>query len=356
MGLLESSLLIKNSPLRSIQVSQSSQSIPLKLLVLEQSNLTEITFEANDTQLETLIISNSLLQDIPSTVAHLVAVEQIAVRHSPIQTVDLSRFGGLQRLESIDLSSNVIERLRYTLVSDEDFPSVKAFYMTENQLTVVNFNYFSRMKQLQSLSLCNNRIHRVDGWLDSSSLNYLDLSQNAISAFSCCSWNASGVVTLALDNNTLEQLPSCLEQAMSEVKYITLSHNALVDGGSVWSRLATIPTLQMLNLDANRLTSAILNSTFPSLIQLSLQHNRIKQLRIPYASHGLSVSVRCNLIDQFKAQDVSPNVTHLDMGCNPMDVLYDCNRYEWNQPNGDGKRECIKRVNTEMCEECFIQK
>lgn len=356
MALLESSLIIKNSSLRSVQVSQTSQSIPLKLLVLEQTNLTEITFEANDTQLETLRISNSLLQDIPSTVVHLDAVKQIAVKHAPIQTVDLSLFGGLQRLESIDLSCNVIERLRYTSLSDEDFPSVKAFYISENQLTVVNLNYFSRMKQLESLSLCNNRIHRVDGWLVLSYLKYLDLSQNAISAFSCCSWNASSVITLALDNNAFEHLPSCLEQAMSGVKYITLSHNALVDGGSVWSRLATIPTLQILNLDANRLTSAIVNSTFPSLIQLSLQRNRIQQLRIPYASHGLSVSVGCNLIEQFEGEDVSPNVTHLDMGCNPLDVKYDCNRYGWYQPTTPVKRECIKRIDdtTYKCEGCFI--
>uniref|UniRef100_A0A240PLQ0 Leucine rich immune protein (Coil-less) n=1 Tax=Anopheles christyi TaxID=43041 RepID=A0A240PLQ0_9DIPT len=344
MGLREGSIRVTHSPVHSISLSPD---IRLNVLDVEETKLNDITFEENNTHLEKLVISKSLLSKVPVTVAHLATVVYITIKGTPIKIVDLSLFSRLQHLYSIDLSCNRIRLLQYTLASDEDFPNLIEVHLSQNHLEAVNFDFFSRMKVLETLTLSSNRITHVDGSLVSSRLKYLDLSQNSIAAFSCCSWNASKIITLTLNNNTLEQLPACIEEAMANVKFLHLSSNALADGDSIWRRLVSMKRLEALNIDSNQLTSAVLDDVLLSLTFVSLQRNRIKHLRVPFANHGLSITVRCNLIEQFDSESVSTNVTYLDMRCNPVDI----GSYGEVQPIETSRVKDMKHV--DECRECY---
>uniref|UniRef100_A0A240PM51 Leucine rich immune protein (Coil-less) n=1 Tax=Anopheles epiroticus TaxID=199890 RepID=A0A240PM51_9DIPT len=342
-GLIVAYTTISNSPVRSILLP-SHVNVPT--LVIEQSNLTEITFEANNTFLEKITIRNGSLENIPATLVHLAAVRYVTIGQNPIQTVDLNLFASLPRLESLDLSTNSINHLHYSPVSHEDFPFLQEVYLSQNRLTVVNLNYFSNMVRLETIYLSNNLIKHVEGALVLDSLKFLDMSHNSIAALDCCQWNTVSLISLSLQNNTLEELPPGMEVAMPAVKYLHLSQNVLT-GRDMWRRLISLQYLQALHLNSNRLTSVKVGGVFPSLFYLHLDRNLIKHLQIPFATGALSVTAMCNLIEQFEPKSMSPNVTYLNMDCNP----FGCKGQAGDSASDGSRAECVKH--DDRCKICY---
>ncbi|XP_053663164.1 protein artichoke-like [Anopheles marshallii] len=345
-NLLEEYTTIKRSPVYSIYLPSRTN---LSALVLEETYVSNVTFEANNTYLDKLSINDSRLKDVPITVIHLSGIECIQITNSRIRSVDISLFAKLHRLESLNLNFNLIKHLDCSTTADGDFPNLKELFLSYNRLTTVNFKHFSTMHSLKVLYLSNNQIIQVQGSLVTGNLTFLDLSQNSISTLSCCNWTVDNLNSFDMYNNKLELLPTCIEDTMSSLNYLHLSANALYDS-SIWNRLASMRDLQVLEISYNQLTSVVLSHALPSLTYLNVEHNRITAVSVSVANDGLSINANCNRIEQFDPANVTHNVTTFHMHCNPLDCSWD-RRFNTGQSGDEIKPQCVVD-NDIKCEGC----
>ena len=294
-------------------------------LVLVRTYLSDIVFDEGNERLSSLIISDSRLKSIPSTITHLAALETVEISKSSIETVNMNLFGKLTHLRYLNLCDNKILSLHLSGAAGADFAQLSDLFLSGNQLTAINLSGFNGMPSLETLDLQNNRIRRVQGTLESNTLKTLDLSWNRIDVLYCCEWNLPSLVRLTLSRNELSRLPTCLSLVMPNVTYLLLDSNALTDGDS-WYSILTLEGLQQLDISHNRLTRAVFDTLSQSLYILNLQNNNITVLSVPVAGKGLKILASFNLIDTFDIKSLSPNISSLEMFCNPIDCSFDRER------------------------------
>ncbi|XP_052899523.1 uncharacterized protein LOC128305922 [Anopheles moucheti] len=335
---------IAKSPIQNVYMSSRAK---IFRLTLTETNLTDIRFECQNNKLEFFTIIESRISVLPDSIKLLSNVKAIHVLKSFLKFIDFSLFSKLSHLEHISLSYNEIESLQFPDGQSEDFGKLKDILLSNNFLTTVSMNNFNNMRALETLDLSNNRIVSFEGHLESNSLRNLDLSHNRFDALSFCGWNLTGLTKFDANNNILMQLPACMETTMSSVSYLMLSSNVL-SGGEIWPQLATMTNLQMLDVSHNRLTSLVWCSTVLSLRFVTARNNQIKELRVPFAKEGFNVDAGCNAIEQFDPSSMSPNVTFLQMQCNPLDC-------SWNRDlmNYTGDAKCVKNVTN--CKSCQVE-
>uniref|UniRef100_A0A2C9GUP2 Leucine rich immune protein (Coil-less) n=1 Tax=Anopheles culicifacies TaxID=139723 RepID=A0A2C9GUP2_9DIPT len=347
-GLLKKYTSIKSSPVHDLYVSSD---LKLNGLALEQTYLSKVWFEENNTFLEKLTISYNRLKSVPGTVTHLTRIKEICITGSRIQSIDFALFAKLQRLENLNLNYNIINDLEYSTLSGDDFPQLRELYLSSNRLTTVNFMHFNGMNTLETLYLSNNEITHVQGPLLTSSLKILNMSANLITTLSCCNWTANGVINMMLFSNKLDLLPTCIEDTMVKVKYLHLASNALSSENDFWARLASMKSLQLIDISYNRITSVVLDSELPLLLYLNLQNNRVTDVSVSIANDGLSINADCNLIAQFVPGNVTQNVTAFSMRYNPLDCSWDST---WNAKQIRSETNELQcKSNESVCKECF---
>ncbi|XP_035915673.1 leucine-rich repeat-containing protein let-4-like [Anopheles stephensi] len=335
-GMLENSTRIRNSPVQSIYLPAA---IKLGTLTIDQTPLLNVTFEQNNTCLDTLVISDSQLREVPGTVAHLLAVLRIDITVARIRSIDFALFARLPRLEILTLNFNFIHRLEYSASADSDFPELRELYISNNRLTTVNFTHFRTMHALESLYLSSNQIRHVqDSPLLGARLRFLDLSCNSVVHMSTCNWTVGSLLNFAMYNNSLVRFPACLEETMPEVRYLQLSFNSFSHGSDI-GRLASLEKLQILDVGYNRITRLALDTLIPSLKYLNLEHNPIVQLSVGVANDGLAINVRCGAIEEFDPANVTHSVIALEMGHCPLDCSWD--------RRGDNERAADARTNVQ---------
>uniref|UniRef100_A0A182SX33 Leucine rich immune protein (Coil-less) n=1 Tax=Anopheles maculatus TaxID=74869 RepID=A0A182SX33_9DIPT len=328
-GLLERDTSIKNSPVQSVHVPTG---IELAALNVHQTDLVYLTFERNNTNLETLCISHSRLKHVPVTVTHLQAVKRIDITFARIETVQFAQFARLLHLTILTLNFNLIKHLDYSPSSDEDFPELKELHLSNNLLKMINFSHFNTMHALEALYLSSNQIINIEpSPLLTPSLKFFDLSHNAIIQLSACNWTVGSLVSFGIHNNSLELFPPCLEDTLSSVKYLHMSFNSLSDD-SIWRRVVSLKNLRIIDLGYNRFTSLVMDTVIPSLKYLNLQYNPITRLSVTAANDGLSINVRCGRIEEFDPTNVTHSVIALDMHHCPLDCSWDarCNDVRMN--------------------------
>uniref|UniRef100_A0A1S4HE61 Uncharacterized protein n=1 Tax=Anopheles gambiae TaxID=7165 RepID=A0A1S4HE61_ANOGA len=318
---------IERSPVKKVVMPSSTATVRLKV---SRTYLSDIAFVAGNARLNFLTITESRLKTIPSTIVHLVALETVAITKSPIETVNLWLFSKLTRLYELNLCSNKILFLHLPATSAGDFASLRLLFLADNLLTTINLGAFNGMQALQTLDFQNNRIRRVQGALVSNSLQTLELSGNRLETLYCCEWHLPNLNHLALSLNVLSMLPTCLSLTMPNVLYLILDRNALIDSGT-WYNIFTLKRLQQLDISHNRLTKAVLDNISNSLLFLDLQYNNITVLHVPAARMGLRITASYNAIDTFDIKSLSPNVTTLEMFCNPIDCSFNRARMQIGQ-------------------------
>uniref|UniRef100_A0A182MJ76 Leucine rich immune protein (Coil-less) n=1 Tax=Anopheles culicifacies TaxID=139723 RepID=A0A182MJ76_9DIPT len=308
---------IEKSPIQRVVVPVS---VNVTYVKIHRTYLKDMAIASVNVNMEALRISESRLKSVPPTVVHLPAVRHIEIINSPIEAVNLNLFAKLQHLQQLNLSGNKIRFLHITGNGGDRFSSLREIFLSNNLLTTVSLHSFSGMKALETLDLQKNRISRVQGLLVSDSLKTLDLSWNRLTTLYCCEWNLSNLTLFSANDNALTWLPTCLVQAMPNIDYLGLKSNALVDG-NVWN-VFTMEKLKRVDFSFNKLTSAVYSSVTPSLDILNLSNNRITRLSIPQAGRGLKIIASNNFIETFDPKSLSPNVTLLEMFCNPIDCSF----------------------------------
>uniref|UniRef100_A0A182Q750 Leucine rich immune protein (Coil-less) n=1 Tax=Anopheles farauti TaxID=69004 RepID=A0A182Q750_9DIPT len=346
-GSLHLGMLAKAVPiLRTIDVRKSrmkSVTLPattkLMFLWVRRTQLSEITLEKGNAQLELLGIAESRLKSVPATVPHLTAIKTLYITQSLIRSVDLNILGSLQRLELVDLSDNRIESIQLTNTTSDAFPRLQYLDFVGNRLVTVSLYYFNAMPALATLDFSNNRIVRVHGPLLSPTIRSLDLTHNHLSMVSCCGWQLDALTKLTVNDNRLQELPICMEEAMPNIVLLAVKSNALSNTDS-WARLMAFRWLKVLDVSYNRLTSAVFRDEWVALEDLTVSHNRIRNLSVPFVRQDLYIDAACNLIEKFNPNGISRNVSILIMYGNPIDC-------SWNRRELEGRGKPVQCVKSE---------
>uniref|UniRef100_A0A8W7PE73 Uncharacterized protein n=1 Tax=Anopheles coluzzii TaxID=1518534 RepID=A0A8W7PE73_ANOCL len=227
-------------------------------------------------------------------------------------------FCKMPRLQILSLKQNKITFLNYSRTSGVEFPSLREIFLVNNLLTTVSITDFNGMKLLRTLDLSNNRLHSLEGQLRLSSLTELKLSHNHFTELSCCGWNLSSLTNLNINNNTLQRLPTCMEDALPIVSYLSLVSNVLSNDDNIWDRLASLRQLTLLDLSYNRLTSMVWDNVTLSTRYINLRNNPMKYLNIPMAIDGFNVDMGCTTIEQLEVSSRSFNDTLSGIYCIPI--------------------------------------
>uniref|UniRef100_A0A182TFL3 Uncharacterized protein n=1 Tax=Anopheles melas TaxID=34690 RepID=A0A182TFL3_9DIPT len=329
---------IQHSPIQQAYLSSRTNITSLFLL---NTNLSDIEIEPHNLKLKFLTIMQSQLRRVPDSIKQLVVLQAFDIVQSLVDSVDLSLFCKLQHLQVLNLMQNKITFLNYSRSSGVVFPSLRVIYLAHNLLTTVSMKDFNGMKLLRILDLSNNRLHSLEGQLRLSSLTELKLSHNRFTELSCCGWNLSSLTNLDINNNTLQRLPTCMEDALPTVSNLNLVSNVLSNDDNIWDRLASLSQLTLLDLSYNRLTSMVWDNVTLSTLYINLRNNPMKYLNIPMAIDGFNVDTGCSKIEQLEVGRMSFNDTYTGMYCIPA-------RCSWNSEQAH--MECGKIV--EECKTC----
>ena len=133
-----------------------------------------------------------------------------------IQSIDLSRnmltslpenlFLGLTSLVHIDLSKNRISVINQTLF--HGLTNIKRIYLNDNHLSYIDDGLFNTLDNLEVLRLDSNKIKTIGGnpFSPSSSLRQLNLQNNSLASFPSWTVNLKKIEKLDLSNNRITLL------------------------------------------------------------------------------------------------------------------------------------------------------
>ncbi|XP_053673827.1 uncharacterized protein LOC128724088 [Anopheles nili] len=277
-------------------------------LMLERTQISEITFEPNNTHLESLTISASWLTSVPTTIGHLQAVTIVKITDSPLETIDLSVFGTPPRLEQLHLNRNRIKRLELTHRPGHYFLNLRELNFQQNGLQSVSIDMFNSMKSLNRLDLSRNMLKHLQGSFVSASLQSVKFSRNHLAHLNCCRWNLASLTNFEIAFNNLKQLPACMGDAMPNLGFLLLASNCLLDDDGFWPNITHMKQLRSLTVTNNSLSSVVLTNFTVSLNSLEITNNKLRHLCIPHATGALAINAGCNNIEQFDPQSMSPNL------------------------------------------------
>ncbi|KFB53842.1 AGAP005668-PA-like protein [Anopheles sinensis] len=274
-------------------------------------------FEEND-KLTVLEIINSSLTSVTPTIGLLKNLSKLEIVQSYIHLLNLGIFCGLAKLSTIDLYRN-----RITSISSDSTRSC-FFNMTDtnfsnNLIDSVDLGLF---RESNSIAGKDNQITLLSGNLISDYLDYIDLSLNKLQMLNICEWDTPNLNELNLSGNLLSTVPQCLEN-LKNLRELRLTSNRITSVNI--ESFATMWNLQQLHLADNNMTAIALNSTRfpPKIYALGLKMNLLTYLDLSFIPvKDMQIDVAHNLINSFDVSGTSPNVTSLQMACNPIDCSW----------------------------------
>ena len=209
---------------------------------------TKLNFDRVVHDFKCLIFEESSLHEIPSSIFITMKSNITHLFANGVGIAELSRFSFPfgQKLQSVDLSKNIIKVIKETVIYDapnlellnlsenriselssnafEKLSSLKTLDLSWNQITTIPFELFQPLSGIVNLNLSHNRLQIKFGMFPDA-LVELDLSYNNIDIhhkFKIFSLMGN-LKTLLLHGNRIENIhPSILE---SDLKFLGLSDN-----------------------------------------------------------------------------------------------------------------------------------
>uniref|UniRef100_A0A182KH70 Uncharacterized protein n=1 Tax=Anopheles christyi TaxID=43041 RepID=A0A182KH70_9DIPT len=238
--------------------------------------------------------------------------------------LDLASFCNHSLLLILNLHAN---RIRYLTDTSTHrcalYRSLLWLKLSQNMLMSVNMELFGRSTHMTHLDIRNNKIAALADTFIHRSLEMFDVDNNRLVKQSLCGWFLPKVTTLSgFEYNQLETVPLCAEK-MINTTMLSLSGNCLRHFSI--ETVAQMRGLLMLDLSYNGLLTVFLGSVNfpPSLKTIYLSNNKLTSLDLTFIlARSLTVNADTNLITSFSINDVSRNVTSLDMVNNPIDCSF----------------------------------
>ncbi|KAL0452193.1 UNVERIFIED_CONTAM: Receptor-like protein 6 [Sesamum latifolium] len=241
----------------------------LKVLYLNDNHLSGKLedFPAASSVLEQVYLNgNNLSEEIPRSISEIPSISFLSLGANKFTgSLKLEAFQNLENLTSLDLSFNSL-----TIGTDQPdlmFPKLQELKLSKCNLTEFP-TFLKKQDQLRILNLSNNQIQGyVPKWLWTSSLNELDLSQNAVdfpeepNQGDSANSILSPLVKLAMRSCKVFRFPEFLK-LLDGLWYLDLSGNNIEGQVPNWIWHST---LQYVNISHNRLNSVEEFSPYVSL-------------------------------------------------------------------------------------------
>lgn len=193
-----------------------------------------------------------------------------------------------------------------------DALSLRSLIYMGGPLKVKNLAGMSAFKNLNNLTLYNNKIATTDGLDDLPNLTALDLVQNEIKDTRSMS-GLTSLESLNLERNNIEDLSGLAN--LVNLKYLNLASNSITD----IHNLSGLSALEYLNVNGNHITDLSPFSDLTSLTTLYLGSNSLKYII------GLSGLINLSTLDlgDNALSDVSPlseleNLVYLSLADNSL--------------------------------------
>ncbi|KAI5629472.1 toll-like receptor 5b precursor [Silurus asotus] len=185
---------------------------------------------------------------------------------------------------------------------------IKALDLSKARIFALKNSVFSHMPDLIEISLADNVINQIerDAFNGLDNLRMLNLSNNLLDKIDSETFNhLRNLETLDLSNNNIKTLMSESFQGLNNLVNLFLSENSL----QFLNNLANLPSLQVLFLDNNKISS---------LYGLSSQTRNIAIINLNYN--------RLNNADSFYTILVEfPNIKQIDLGRNTLSWCFQTN-------------------------------
>uniref|UniRef100_A0A182X0G1 Uncharacterized protein n=1 Tax=Anopheles quadriannulatus TaxID=34691 RepID=A0A182X0G1_ANOQN len=339
-------LVLSFNSLTTFTLNSSEYPASLETVELESNNLTELdlSFIPGGTNISELILADnevnklvideyntiaeltvsvSKLAAIPQSIGNLKAALTIAITSCPIETLNIEMFCDLSKLQILNLEANRIRNIVNSATTNCSlYESLKTLSISQNMLKQLNLDPFNHLAKLQRLNAKHNGMISARGDFNSEAHLRLCLSKNQLKALDLCRWHVPNMVYLELDYNNLTTIPTCLEN-LPNVTLLSLSRNQIKH--VTIQSFARMSHIEGLDLSYNNLTTIMLNSSqYPATFKcIWLMNNNLTELNLSVVTvPSLEVYVHTNCISKVDMEQISPNVTKLDMWNNPFDCSW----------------------------------
>lgn len=260
-----------------MQFPQSVLSLCLACLIVLCSlksvslNPTDCTRHCVCTQLSMTCVGLSLTS-VPDNVSVEISVLNLTANN--IQSIADTDFWALEELENVDVSYNALANI--SLGAFDKNRKLRVLSLTHNVLDIESVLAAGR-SPVQTLLLTANRIRDLDQFFESSSLSFLDLSENSIHSVPAKFLkNLPNLEHLSLAGNRIEKFVLNRSLGESRLKHLNLSRNSITQ----FSISTLFGRLEALDLSWN-LISAINPewfASFPNLAVFVFTGNRIDSI------------------------------------------------------------------------------
>ncbi|KAK9391320.1 toll-like receptor 5 [Crotalus adamanteus] len=260
--------------------------------------------------IRTFDMSHGFLNALNASVfSSLPDLNTLLLTSNQINKIQNGAFSGLNKLQVLDLSDNLLGELYTKGLEDLKSSPLQRLILKSNHIGIVQHDALMGLKSLQFLDLQDNALDRVPSG-NLPSLLRLNLGQNRIQ-------NTWGI-----------------EKLGPNLAHLDLSSNRLTDLANVWNHLAEIPYLKVLNLSSNHLArcSRVEKSPRP-LAQLDLSHNDLGNIWATQKCTDLFQHLEKLLVLNLSSnhlRDLPANLFHglasleiLDLGANMLHKLPD---------------------------------
>ncbi|XP_058742821.1 receptor-like protein 7 [Vicia villosa] len=266
-------------------IPSSMLSLPcLKSLSLKNNRFTGHISEISSYSLEKLSLCGNKLQgNIPKSTFSLSNLTILCLSSNNFSgAVDFQHFSKLQNLQYLSLSHN--SQLSLNIESNVSYSFVE---LTTLELSSLSLNelpkFLGKFPSLYSLDMSNNKFNgRVPNWLleTVNSLRYLNLSQNMFTSIDQISRSNQWLIYLDLSYNLLQGELSASICNLSSLQFLNLAHNKLT--GTIPQCLVSLSDLEVLDLQMNKFYGTLPNnfSNFCVLSTLNLFDNQLED-RVP---------------------------------------------------------------------------
>ena len=308
-------LSLRNNGLKFIDAFSFEASFSLETLYLDTNRLSQLDkwSLANMTQLKHLFLGFNRIKEmklIRESLGNLINLETIDLSSNLIEYINESDFNFSSRLSSINLNSNFIRKIHQN--SFRNFLYLKAFSFAQKN-NDFDLNIFHSNASIQHLDLSFNRIlyssdltflkcfqnieslklNKVLFASNTTSLNfdlflnvkikYLDISENDLSNEFSLLENMSQIEWLELRQTNLSSMNSISFPQFKFLTHLDVSFNQLQS--LEWHSFQSLTSLEYLNVNNNRISyvdcrifNGFIGNKMNSLKYLSMENNQIISL------------------------------------------------------------------------------
>ncbi|MCJ1352011.1 MAG: hypothetical protein MMC33_001995 [Icmadophila ericetorum] len=237
--------------------------------------------EGNWTQLISLLASHNQLNSLPNDFVSLQHLRVADLSCNSLTSLD-ERIGLMDNLKTLMLENNPLRERRFLKMETETLKLELQARMSEATTAVEEENE-SPTYSLKPL-LLSGGMEKKSGWIVKAGV--LDRSRAKLQTIDHADLKDaidSGVTTLALHHNLLNQIPSAIAVLGSTLFHLDLSNNKLRQNELYTTEPIILPHLQTLNVSSNGLTSLNLlcqSLSAPELSTLNISFNRLATLPI----------------------------------------------------------------------------